>query len=174
MRQTKKIAVSAMLSALGAALLSFGAFIEVADLTICAVASLLVVMVYVELGSPYTWLVWLTTSLSTALLFPGSLVWAEYLLVFGVWPILKSYFEKLPRVFWLPLKLVFINALIWVLFFIAEFLLMVPFFEGESLLLKAGFYLLINVTFIVYDKFVTIMTRLYFLKYRERFKRFFK
>lgn len=163
-----------MLAALGTALLSFGAFIEVADLTICAVASLLVVLVYIEIGSPYTWLVYLCTSLATALMFPGSPVWIEYLLVFGVWPVLKGLVERLPRPFWLPIKLVFINAVIWALFFLLELIFKTPLFESEYLIMRIGLYLLINVSFIVYDKFISIMTRLYFLKYRERFKRFFK
>ena len=163
-----------MLAALGTALLSFGAFIEVADLTICAVASLLVVLVYIEIGSPYTWLVFLCTTLATALMFPGSLVWIEYLFVFGAWPILKGIVERLPRPFWLPLKLVFINAVIWVLFFLLELIFNTPLFDSEYFIVKAALYILINLTFIVYDKFISIMTRLYFLKYRERFKRFFK
>ena len=163
-----------MLSALGAALLAFGAFIEVADLAIAAVVSLFVVMVYIEIGSPYTYLVWICTALATALMFPGSVVWVEYLLVFGIWPILKGFVERLRRPFWIPLKLVYINVVIWVLFFAFELIFGIPFFESEHILMRALLYLLINVTFIVYDMFITVMTRLYFLKYRDRFKRFFK
>ena len=47
MRQTKKITLSAMLTALGTVLMVLGAFIDVIDLSVCALASLLVVFVYI-------------------------------------------------------------------------------------------------------------------------------
>ena len=88
MRSTKKITVSAMATALGAALMSIGAVWEVVDMALAAVASFLVVIILIEVGSPYPWLVWITTSLITFLFFPGSTVWLMYF-VFGVFPILK-------------------------------------------------------------------------------------
>ena len=80
-----------MLSALGTVLLLVGAFVDVLDLSMCAVASLCVVFIYIEVGSPYTWLVWLTTSLLTFIFSPGKTVWMLYLLIFGVYPLLKAY-----------------------------------------------------------------------------------
>ncbi len=175
MRKTKKITLSALLVALGVTLMALGAVFEILDLTVCAVVSLLVVFVYIELGSPYTWLVWICTSIITAIIFPGSILWVEYLLVFGIYPILKAYIEKAPRIFWWPVKLLFINAVIWALFCVVEFIFMTPFFEeGSNTLWKIGIYALINVAFIVYDLFVTVMVRLYFERFRKRFKRFLK
>jgi len=175
MRKTKKLTLSALLVALGVAFMALGGVIEIFDLSVCALASLLVVFVYLELGSPYTWLVWICTSLATALIFPGSILWVEYFLVFGIYPILKAYIERAPKIFWWPIKLVFINAVIWALFCVCEFLFGVPFFDGvDSLLWKAAIYLVINVAFVVYDMFITIMVRLYFEKFRKRFKRFLK
>lgn len=174
MRQTKKLTLCAILVALGTALMSLGAVIDVLDLTICATVSLFVVFVYLEIGSPYTWLVWICTSIATAIVFPGSIMWVEYLLVFGIYPILKAYIEKLPRVFWIPVKLVFINAIIWALFFVSELLLGLPFFEGDNIFWKVALYVLMNAAFVVYDMFITIMVRLYYEKLRKRISRFFK
>ena len=174
MSSTKKLALSAVLVALGTVFMVLGAVIEVMDLTVCAVASLIVVFVYIEIGHPYTWLVWLATSLATALMFPGSLIWIEYLLVFGVYPLIKAYIERLPRVLWWPIKLIFINAIIWALFFIAELFFGVPFIEGDTLPLKIATYALMNIAFVAYDMFITIMVRLYFEKVRHRIKRFLK
>ena len=70
MSQTKKLALSATLTALGTVFMVLGGFIEVLDLTVCALASLLVAFVYIEIGAPYYWLVWICTSLCSALLFP--------------------------------------------------------------------------------------------------------
>ena len=174
MSNTKKLALSAILVALGAVFMALGAVIEVMDLSVCALASLLVVFVYLEIGSPYTWLVWLATSLATALILPGNIVWVEYLLVFGVYPLIKAYIERLPRIFWWFIKLAFVNAIIWALFFISERLFGLPFFEGDTLPLKIGMYALMNFAFVVYDLFITIMVRLYYEKIRPRIKRFLK
>ena len=77
MSSTKKLALSAMLVALGSVFMIIGSFVEVLDLTVCALASLIVAFAYLEIGSPYTWLIWLATSLCTALL--GGVLWMEYL-----------------------------------------------------------------------------------------------
>ena len=163
-----------MLVALGVTFMTVGALIEVVDLTACALASLLVVLVYIEIGSPYTWLVWLATSLATALTFSGSPIWAEYLFVFGVYPLLKAYIERLPRPLWLPVKLVFINAILWVLILLVEGVLGIPVFEAEGEYMKLAIYLIANIAFVVYDLFITAMVRVYVLKFRKLFARFFK
>ena len=77
-----------MMVALGTAIMLLGTVIEVFDLTVCAFASMLVVFIYLEIGSYYPWLVWICTSLATLLISPGTLVWAEYLLVFGIYPLI--------------------------------------------------------------------------------------
>lgn len=174
MKTTKKVTISAMLTALGTALMLLGSMIEVLDLSVCAIASLIVVFVYLELGSPYTWLVWLCTSLCTALIYSGSIVWVEYFLVFGIYPLLKAYIEKLPRLVWWPVKIVFINAVIWMIFAVCELLLGIPFFGEDKMIMKVMVYVLMNVAFVAYDMFITVMVRLYYDRIRHRFKRFLK
>lgn len=174
MKQTKKITLSAMVVALSTVFMVLGAVVDVLDLSVCALASLLVAFVYIEIGSPYTWLVWICTSLATFVCFPGSIIWMEYFLVFGIYPILKAYIEKLPRRIWLIVKLLFINAIIWVLIFCVELILGIPFFAVDKLWLKAAIYVLMNVAFIAYDLFITVLVRVYFEKFRPRFKKFLK
>lgn len=174
MSQTKKITLSALLVALGTVFMIIGAAIEVLDLTVCAMASLLVVFVFLEIGLYYPWLVWICTSLATALIYPGSLIWIEYALVFGIYPLIKAYIEKLPRWSWIVVKLLYINAIIWGLFAICEILLGIPFFDADSIGMTVVIYILMNLAFIAYDLFITVMVRFYFLKLRPRFKKFLK
>ena len=174
MRKTKKITLSAMIVALSTVFMVLGAVIEVLDLSVCALASMMVCFVYIEIGSPYTWLVWLCTTLTTFVCFPGSVVWIEYFLIFGIYPILKAYIERLPRKFWLIIKLMFINAIIWLLMFAVEYILGIPFFAVDEIWLKAAIYLLMNVAFIAYDLFITVLVRFYFEKLRHRFKNLLK
>lgn len=174
MRETKKLAISAMLAALGAVFMSLGALLEVADLTACALASLLLVFAYIELGSPYTWLIWLATSLISAIMFFSSPVWSEYLLVFGIYPLIKAYIERLPRALWWPLKLVFINAVLWIIILVVEGALGIPVIIAESDIWKTVLYLMANAAFVVYDLFLIAMTKVYVFKFRKRFERFLK
>ena len=160
--------------ALGTAVMILGAVIEVLDLSVCAIASLLVVFIYLEIGSYYPWLVWICTSLATALIYPGAIIWAEYLLVFGIYPLIKAYIERLPRWSWIIVKLVYINAVVWGIFCISEFILGIPFFADEGKVLIIATYVLMNVAFIMYDLFITIMVRFYFAKLRPRFQKLLK
>lgn len=168
MKDTKKITLSAMLTALGVVIMLLGAVIEMLDLTVGAIASLIVVFVLVEIGKPYHWLVWLCTSLITALIYPGSALWIEYFLIFGIYPILKAYIERLPKWSWWPVKLVYINAVVGMLALAMEKLLGIPFFEDEGVWMRVLFWALLNVAFVMYDIFLRTLLRVYFVKYRER------
>lgn len=160
--------------ALGTAIMILGAVIEVLDLSVCAIASMLVVFIYLEIGSYYPWLVWICTSLATALIFPGSAIWVEYLFVFGIYPLIKAYIERLPKWSWLILKLVYINAVIWGMFFVCERLLGIPFFDEGSQILTVITYVLMNVAFVMYDICIAVLVRFYYDKLRPRFKKFLK
>ena len=107
-------------------------------------------------------------------MYPGSLVWIEYLLVFGIFPLIKAYIERLPRWSWILVKIAYINIMIWGVFLIAEVLLGIPFFGEDTLLMKIVLYVMINIAFIAYDFFINVMVRFYFDKLRPRFKKLLK
>ena len=174
MRKTKKITLSAMVVALGTLFLVLGGFIDVLDLSASAIASVLVAFVYIEIGSPYTWLVWLGTTLASFICFSGSVLWLEYFLIFGIYPILKAYIERTPRKFWLILKLIFINAMLWLIFLGFELIFKTSVFIVDKTWMKIGIYLIMNVAFIAYDLFVTVMVRFYLERLRPRFKHLLK
>ncbi len=168
MRTTKKLTLSSVMVALGAVIMALGAMVEVLDLSVCALASLIVVFIYLEVGSPYTWLTWLTTSLITFLIFPGKPIWLNYFLIFGVYPLLKAYIEKLPKAVWLIVKLAYANAVIWVMFFLMELIFGMPLFEKDIFWLKAVLYVVMNVAFVAYDLFITVFVKIYFVKIRPK------
>ena len=178
MSTTKKLTLSALTVALGTTLMVLGVYIDVAemlDLSLCAIASLLVVFIYLEIGSYYPWLVWICTSLATALLATGKPIWIEYLLVFGNYPLIKSYIERLPRWSWILVKLVYINATVWAIFFLSELIIGQNFFfEDDNLILSILTYVIINVAFIAYDMYIVVMVRFYHAKIRPRFAKFLK
>lgn len=180
MKETKKITVSALTVALGTLFMVLGAVFSVLDLSAVMLASLLVVFIYIELGHPYTWLVWLATTLATFLFYPGSLMWLIYLTVFGIYPILKGYIERLPRWLWLILKLVFLNAMLTVLVLFSEILTGVSFFGDVSEIpldptaVYVGLWVIMNIAFILYDRLIVVMIAFYEARIRPKIKNLLK
>lgn len=161
--------------AMGVVFIAIGVLTQVMDLAISAFASLIMIFVCIEIGKPYNYLVWLATTLLTFVFFPHSLTFVTYFLVFGFFPILKSYIERLPRFAWIILKLVYINAVLVILIFVSEFITGAKLFsDGLELWHKIAIYLLCNVAFIVYDMFLVVMIRYYLFKLRPRFAKFLK
>ena len=71
MNRTKKLTLTALLSALGTVLLSLGTLSQVLDLSAAAIVSCFVVFLRVELGGGYPYLFWAVTSLCSLLLLPS-------------------------------------------------------------------------------------------------------
>lgn len=181
MRQTKKLTLSAMIVALGTVFMVLGAVIEVLDLSAVALASVLVAFVYIELGSPYTWLVWICTALATFILYQHSPMWFIYLVLFGIYPILKGYIERLPRIFWWPIKLVFANVSFVLMLLGVSLITGLPFINTEETLFGISgnaiyviTWIMLNVAFIAYDFFIIVMVRFYMERLRPKFKNLLK
>ena len=175
MRKTKKVTLSAMMVALATVLIVVGGYFEFVDLTASAIASLLVIFVYVEIGRYYAIGVWLCTTLTTFLFLPAKIMLPIlYFMVFGGYPILKAYIERLPRKIWLIVKLVFANVIFVALIAIYEFIFKLPLFDTEIFALKVGLYVFLNVAFVVYDIFLSVALRLYLLRFRNRIKHLLK
>lgn len=163
-----------MMIALGVVFMVLGAVVDVLDLTACAISSLLVVFVYLEIGSPYTWLVWMCTSLLSFVFFPGKALWIEYLMIFGIYPILKAYIEKLPRKIWLLIKLLYANVTIILLMLLVKLIFKMPLVDSDIPWMLPAVYVIMNVAFVAYDLFITVMVRFYFVKLRDRIKHLLK
>ncbi|MBO5945381.1 MAG: hypothetical protein J6Q69_02125 [Clostridia bacterium] len=181
MRNTKKVTLSAMASALSSVILLLSSFLGVMEISVGAIASLLVVLINIEVKGPYPYLVWAVTSTISILLFPSKTIGVAYLLVFGIYPILKAYFERLPRVFWWLVKLAYFTVVLAVMILATELVLGVSFFEEMpntapilKTLMKVGIIGLFYVAFVAYDMFITVLIRLYFMKFRDKFKRLFR
>ena len=79
------------------------------------------------------------------------------------------------------IKFIYVTLVLVIFAALTELVLGVPFFEdtgkysGAVLkLIKAGTVLLIYLAFFAYDMFISVIARIYFLKWREKFKRLFK
>jgi len=182
MKQTKKVALSAMTVALGAVLVILGGYIEVLDLSVLAIASLLIIFIHIEIGPPYTWLVWLCTTLMIFIFMSSRIELSlMYFLLFGIYPILKAYIERLPHALWFILKLIYINVIIWVIILVWEKIYGMSIFALDGLFKNIGenwlyliFCAVANIGFMAYDLFTTVMIRIYIIKLRNRIKHLLK
>ena len=166
-RRMKRITLCAMFIALGVVMLYFGALLEVLELCVAALASLLLFPLVIEYGRAYPWAVWLATSLLALLLLPYKMPGAVYLL-FGYYPILKAYLERLARPLCRLLKeLVFAAGEIAII--LASNLLVGA--EHMPLWYHALLFVMGSITLHLFDIALTRMIILYLRKHRARVRR---
>lgn len=171
MKKTKKLALCAMLAALGTVLLLLGSFIEIADLSAAALASFLVVFVFIELGGGWAVALWGVTALLSLLLFPSGA--SVFYGVLGLYPLLKAVYERLPRLPEWVLKLLTCNAILAVYILVGRFLLMLP----DEILYGFMLYVFValaNVTFVLYDIAMSRLIVYYSLRLRHRLSKLLK
>ena len=68
----------------------------------------------------------------------------------------------------------FINAILALLSFAYEIIFELPLVPIDNKYIVVGVYAVMNIAFIAYDMFITVMMRLYFGKFRNRIKNLLK
>ena len=169
MERTKRLAVCALLSALGVVVLLLGTVIDVMDLSMAVIASLFCVFAVIEYGGASPWLVFSVTGLLAFLVLPYGTPALFYGCFFGYYPILKEKFERLNRpLSWVCKEAVFHVALVAIVL-ILRFLLMTPDLMGVSPWLWVAMAIAAELIFILYDIALTRLTRFYLWKLRRYF-----
>lgn len=169
-KRTKYLTVCAMLAALGVVLMALGSLVDVLDLTVAVLASMLCIYAVIEMGGFYPWALWAATSI-LSLILPSArkdpaIFYAAFL---GFYPILKEKLERLPRVLAWILKLAVFHlslgaiALIYKLFLPAGLEEEFPFFW-------LVLYALSLVAFVIYDVALTRLITFYLVRLRHRFR----
>lgn len=161
----KKMVVSAVLSALGVAIMYLGSVVDVLDLTLDAAASMIIIFAFIEIGTKYAWLIYGVTAVLTLLLLPAKLPGLMYLLFIGYYPILKASFERLHFVISWILKLSLFNTAFLLIILAVNYLFKIPDtgFDFTPLLIIFG-----NITFVLYDFASSTIITLYLVKLRRR------
>lgn len=157
-----------MLSALGVILLYIGALVEVVDISMAVIASLLCVFAVIEYGGSAPWLVFGVTAVLSVILVPVKTTALMYALFFGYYPILKEKFEKLNQVTsWICKEAVFNVALVAILVCMKYLL-----FQSTDIpfMLWVIAITLCEVVFVVYDIALSRLISLYVYRLRKRFK----
>lgn len=168
-KSTRYLALSAILVALGVIFLTLGAFVEVLDLSMAAIASLTVIFAVIELKGRYPYLVYLATTALSLLLLPGQTPPLLYALFAGYYPILKAILEgRFSRpVAWLFKILSFLAALALILFVSVKLFLL------YEVTWQAWYWALpiaCVAVFVIYDIALTRLITAYFLHWRRRLR----
>ena len=170
-QKTRRIAFSAILSALCVLVLYVGSFFDSLDLTFAALSTLFIAFAVLEMGHPWDILIYAVSSLLSVLLLPSKFAAVVFTLFLGFYPIAKLFFERLrPLWAWL-LKISLFNTCFLIVLAVCRFVLGLGSEETVDVLL----FVIGNVAFLAYDFFLSAITTLYTVKFRRRLRiaRFF-
>lgn len=170
MRQTKKISIAALLSALSIVVLYIGSVFEVLDLSAAAIASIAIVFAQIELKNPYPYLIYAVVSLLALLLLPSKFSAMVYVCFGGIYPMVKELAERRAGLSCLIIKLFGFLILMAVSAFLLVYVFLLPkaeLFSGYYLMLLA----LCFVTFIIYDYALTVLIGFYFRRLRKKIQK---
>lgn len=169
MGSNKKIVTTTYLGimlALSVALLFFSSFVPGIELTLYALASFFIGFAIVEEGAKAGIMLYVATILLSLLIVPNKLGLIPYILLFGLYGIIKFYIEKCKK---LPveiiLKLVFFNGIMAVgLFFFKEMFMMdIVLPQIPILLIVLG----VELIFLLYDYLYTQVIVFYMRNIRK-------
>ena len=177
LKQTSKIALSAVLSALSVALLALISVIPTLELALPAIAGAFTAVIVIEINKRWALAVWAAVSVLSLLVVPNKEVAVLYTVFFGYYPVLKAMLEsKLPR--WLEyiLKLLTFNVVLFLAYFFMTKLMNVEIEELETFGLWAIPLLLLfaSAAFLLYDYALTKLISLYRFKLSKKLRKLLK
>lgn len=167
-KRTRRLAISAILSALGVVILYLGAIVEVLDLSVAVIASFLCVLAVLEMGGVYPWLIYSVISILSLVLLPLKTAAVVFVVFAGYYPIVKAYYERLGAILSWIVKLVHFNLALTVLLLVSR--LFLPDFSEMTPLLYVAVYVLGNLFFVLYDIALTRVISLYLRRLRDRLR----
>ena len=175
MKNTKKVALSAILSAAGVVFLLLGSFLQVLDLSSAALAGFAVVLAVIEIRGKYPVLIYFVISLVSMLILPYKMPAVFFAAFGGIYPILKAQFERRhPIVSWV-LKFSMFNVVLACLIFFVRLLISRELINlNENIEFLNNFEILVflvaNFAFLLYDIAMTKIINIYIIKVRRLLK----
>ena len=171
MRKTKKLALCSILSAIGVAFIVLGTFLEFIDVSVAFLVALIPLFCLAEMGIGWSLGVYAVISvLSILIVGPESFAAFCFAFFTGLWPVLKFLFEKLGKVWSWVVKILYINAMFMLAYFVFTSILDLP----DLLWQKILYLVLGNFVFICADILYGRLLKIYFLKFRDRISKYLK
>ncbi len=166
MKNGKKVAMAGIFSALCLIFLFLGSIFQTLDLSAAAMASIVVLISFIELGSGWAWGVYAVASLLSLLILPYKTAAAAFALFAGFYPIIKKFLNKI-KPLWLSIlaRVICFNLLLSALIFVSTRVLGI---EDETLGFGILIYAMLNITFILYDFALERISVYYIQRIRPR------
>ncbi len=175
MKNTSKITFCALMSALSVAFMMLSYF-PYFTYAVPALSGLVCLVVLIEIGGKWPLLTFIVTSV-LSMLFAETEAKLMYVLLFGYYPIIKAYIERLnSRLIQYLIKFAVFNAAIISVFLITVKLLGLPIYDFGSSGIFGGvaFLLLANITFYLYDIVLVRVAAVYLQKIHPSVKKVLK
>jgi hypothetical protein len=166
LNKTRVLALCSIFSALGVIILYLGSLIEIIDLSMAVIASLLVIIAVIEIGGIYPWLIYAVTSVLSVLLLPNKFVAVVYFAFAGFYPILKSKIERVRGIVCALVKLGVFNLCLLAMYGISR-LFVIPLETEYGLAVTA---VILNLIFVLYDFALTRLISAYVYVWRKKLK----
>ena len=169
--EIKKIAVSAIFSALIVAMILFGTFAEVFDITVAAICTFGICIILFEAKFKYALLTYITSSILGFIFAPLSSALLYFVFFFGYYPIFKFSLRKLPKLLRKILGILLFNTamVLLLLLFKAVFAM-----TGEPAYMYVLLIATLNVIFLCLDYLLDIFPIIYTRKLRNKIKFMFR
>lgn len=158
-----------MLSALSVTMLYVGSMLDFLDLTVACFASCVCAFAVIEFGGGAPWLIYLVTSVLSAIIVPQKITAAEYILFAGIYPILKYMMERRIKnniLLW-GVKLVYMAAVLVLFYFASKLFVTGEVYTPVMLAVTAALGI---AAFVMFDICLTRLITYYFYKLRKRLR----
>ena len=152
-RSALRLCAAAMICALSFALMYMGTLTGVGDLCAAVLGALGTAFAVIELGGAWPWIIAAACSVLCLLLLPDKFAALEYIMLGGVYPIIKSYAERLPKAAAWAVKFAYFNLMLTGCLAIAKLV-----------------YALANAAFLIVDISLTVLISAYITRLRHRLK----
>ena len=172
MKKSRKMALTGMLCALAVVLMMLGGVIPLATFCCPALAGLMLIPVFVECGEKLSWCAYAAIAALSLMLCPDKE--AALLLTFiGYYPILRWRLDQLrSRLLRVVAKLGVFNLAVLAMYALSILVLQMDQilreYQEMGLALTVACLLVGNVTLLLYDRLIAIMTALYVNRLRGR------
>lgn len=168
-----KITLPAILTGLCAVCLFIGSIWPV-KVAMSIAASFIITVIVCECGHKYAWLSYVAVSVIAFLLIPKKMIVYVFILLFGFYPILKHYIEKLSKLTleWI-IKLLCFNTALLIAYFVVNQVL-IPWLDTELVrfIFKyiAAIIAVSEAMFVVYDLGLSYFVKIYYERIRSIIK----
>ncbi len=141
--------------------------ITVLDLSVVLFCSMITMFVMIETGEKMTWTYFAVTAFLAFLILPSKIYAIEYALFGALYPILKSYIERIRGWISWALKLIVFNAMVASCVLLAKFVFVLG---DEYFPLGVITFIVGSVFLVLYDRVLTMCITFYIVKLRNKLK----